>query len=116
MLFERNETVAHACDSLGNSPLHVACIHGQAAVAHLCLARDVEIDERNDAGCTPLALAASQGSVEAVRLCLEKGANVDAVDVEDNTPLHRACASCMTQRPGPIWPATSPSLEANSSP
>lgn len=91
MLVERNETVAHTCDSLGNSPLHVACIHGQAAAAHLCLARDVEIDERNDAGCTPLALAASHGSVEAVRLCLEKGASVDAVDVEANTPLHRAC-------------------------
>lgn len=104
-----------AVDSI--TPLHEACVRGQAQCVRLLLdagaqvqaatqvyvggggsARAVrsracsQVDARNVDGSTPLCDACSAGSVECVRLLLERGATADpALTSRTASPLHEAC-------------------------
>lgn len=78
-------------DDYGDTPLHIACIHGHFEIAREMLSRGADIDARNQDGQTPLTMTSSGEFTEALRahhrtLALE--ANLDSVQTE--------CASAPT--------------------
>ncbi len=77
-------------DSYGNTPLHEAAKYGCSDVAELLLAKDAEVDARNNLSMTPLHWAVSNGHVDVAKLLLQNKADVNAKDKYGTTPLHEA--------------------------
>ncbi|XP_047995023.1 ankyrin repeat domain-containing protein 27-like [Leguminivora glycinivorella] len=77
-------------DSHGLTPLHVACIHGKAAVVELLIEMNSEANATDLNECTPLHYAASRGHQNALLLLVHSGANVNQANIDKNTPLHLA--------------------------
>lgn len=78
-------------DELGQTPMVVAALAGEAEVAWALLAHGPDLMARTDRGMTPLHAAAFSGDREILEMLVENGA---AVDDQDNfahiTPLHAA--------------------------
>ncbi|CAG9786255.1 unnamed protein product [Diatraea saccharalis] len=75
-------------DSHGLTPLHVACIHGKAAIVELLIEMEADIDATDLNECSPMHYAASRGHQNALLLLLHSGANINKTNVDKNTPLH----------------------------
>lgn len=75
-------------DSHGLTPLHVACIHGKAAIVETFIEMEAEVDATDLNECTPLHYAASRGHQNALLLLLHSGANINQANIDKNTPLH----------------------------
>lgn len=92
---ERSSTrkVAERRNRLGETPLQVAAIKGDAARVKALLSGGANPNVRDNAGWTPLHEASSQGAVEVVRLLLAAGASVNAAGPDGVTPLHDAVLS-----------------------
>jgi ankyrin repeat protein len=106
-LLKQNSDLVSSRDKLGNTPLHIAALHDQLAIATLLVANGADVNARNDPdakevfsarfynkvayGETPLCLALlSFHHKELVELLLTHGADPNAiVHIQDN-PLHRA--------------------------
>jgi ankyrin repeat protein len=74
--------------SAGSTPLHVAAIHGQTAIARDLLKAGADVDALGDIGSTPLHQAAFNGHKPMVDLLLKHGADLTRKDAEHNaTPL-----------------------------
>jgi ankyrin repeat protein len=71
----------------GETPLMMAALRGNTAVAKTLLARGAKV---NREGWSPLHYAASGESTELVALLLEKGAQIDARSPNGTTPLMMA--------------------------
>lgn len=76
-----------ARDDRNDTPLIIACRHGQSEVAKLLLARRAEVDAMNLAGSTGLSCASQAGHEQIVRLLLAAGADVNRKDADGFTPL-----------------------------
>ena len=74
----------------GDSPLHIACLYGQAAVVEECIKRGADVNARDEDDSTPLHDAAAGGFEAIVAQLLLKGASTSAKDNEEDTPLHHA--------------------------
>ena len=78
-------------DKLGQTPMVVAVLEGQADVAWVLLRDGADIKARTDKGMTALHAAAFAGNVQMLELLLDNGA---AINDQDNfariTPLHAA--------------------------
>ena len=74
----------------GDSPLHIACLYGQAAVVEECIKRGADVNARDEDDSTPLHDAAAGGFDAIVAQLLLKGASTSAKDNEEDTPLHHA--------------------------
>ncbi|KAH6937994.1 hypothetical protein HPB50_006086 [Hyalomma asiaticum] len=85
--------VAERRNRLGETPLQVAAIKGDAARVKALLSGGANPNVRDNAGWTPLHEASSQGAVEVVRLLLAAGASVNAAGPDGVTPLHDAVLS-----------------------
>ncbi|KAH7964940.1 hypothetical protein HPB49_002585 [Dermacentor silvarum] len=85
--------VAERRNRLGETPLQVAAIKGDAARVKALLSGGANPNVRDNAGWTPLHEASSQGAVEVVRLLLAAGACVNAAGPDGVTPLHDAVLS-----------------------
>lgn len=72
------------------TPLHVASIHGKAAIVETLIDIGAEIDASDLNECTPLHYAASRGHQNALLLLVHSGANINRVNIDKNTPLHMA--------------------------
>ncbi|XP_013169499.1 PREDICTED: ankyrin repeat domain-containing protein 27 [Papilio xuthus] len=77
-------------DSHGLTPLHVACIHGKAAIVEILLDMGADVNATDLNECIPLHYAASRGHQNALLLLLHSGANINYPNVDKNTPLHLA--------------------------
>uniref|UniRef100_A0A7S1XVD9 Uncharacterized protein n=1 Tax=Phaeomonas parva TaxID=124430 RepID=A0A7S1XVD9_9STRA len=71
------------------SPLHVAALAGNVAVAKLLL-DGASTAQRGADGETPLHCAATEGYVDMARLLLDRGADPNLTDNDSRTPLHLA--------------------------
>ena len=89
-------------DNNQDTPLHEACIAGDAAIVEKLLIKmqseAITLIQKNDEKQLPLHFACSNNHVDAVKLILrygfpERNELVSAVDNEENTPLHLACNS-----------------------
>ena len=100
-LLEQNPELVFSKDKFGNTPLHLAALHNQPAIAALLLANGADVNARNidehripraaNAGETPLTLALlSYQHKEMLELLLTHGADVNIMLSDGDTPLHRA--------------------------
>ena len=69
---------ADVANDLGITPLSLASVNGNAAIAARLLAKGAKADAASETGVTPLMQAARSGSVELVRTLLARGADVNA--------------------------------------
>lgn len=60
-------------DDAGNTPLHIAALHGSKALVALLLDKGAEANARNGAGATPLGLALRSKRTEAADLLRQRG-------------------------------------------
>lgn len=74
-----------ARDRQGNTPLHLAALHADAAALQLLLERGADVRATNAAGAT--ALMRAVGDRRKVEILLAHGAEVNAASVSGNTPL-----------------------------
>ena len=75
----------------GSLPLHSAAWKGSVECIEILLARNMDIDARNNFGRTPLHFAAEQGNFDAVDVLLKHGARIDVKEEESQmTPLDLA--------------------------
>ncbi len=77
-------------NSLGNSLLHLAAIHGHIGLVKYMLQKENLVDIANHEGNTPLHHAASHGHDGIVEFLLQKQASVNAIDESGKTALYRA--------------------------
>ena len=71
--------------------LHSAAWKGSVECIEILLARNMDIDARNNLGRTPLHFAAEQGNFDAVDVLLRHGARIDVKEEESQmTPLDHA--------------------------
>ncbi|XP_041978328.1 ankyrin repeat domain-containing protein 27-like [Aricia agestis] len=77
-------------DSHGLTPLHVASIHGKAAIVEILIDMGANVDATDLNECTPLHYAASRGHQNALLLLLHSEAEINKTNIDKNTPLHLA--------------------------
>jgi ankyrin repeat protein len=71
----------------GWTPLHYAATGGHVAVIELLLDHHAYVDAESPNGTTPLMMAAHYGSAEAVKLLLEQGADASLKNQQGMTAL-----------------------------
>jgi uncharacterized protein len=86
-LIEIPQTNIDVINEVGETPLMIAVLKGQTALASALLARDADV---NKEGWTPLHYAATAGNTELISLLLEKHAYIDAESPNNTTPLMMA--------------------------
>ena len=106
-LLKQSHDLVSSRDKLGNTPLHIAALHDQPAIAALLVANGADVNAQNDPdasdkwaalyynkkayGETPLTLALlSFHHKEIVELLLTHGADPNVTIHIQDTPLHRA--------------------------
>jgi len=73
----------------GSSPLHVAAVYDQKAVAAFLLSRGADVNARTDAGNSPIFVAQlHDGTTDIPAMLLAAKADVMARDNDGETPLH----------------------------
>ncbi|PNF23134.1 hypothetical protein B7P43_G06700 [Cryptotermes secundus] len=79
----------------GNSPIHLAVIHGHEEVTRWLIDNGVSVDTVNKKGITPLVYATWYGYTNLVQIIAKKGANVNCRTscFNNATPLHLAVSS-----------------------
>jgi ankyrin repeat protein len=89
-LLKKNPALANARDEVGQTPLHIAALMGDAGLVELLLEKMNDVNATDEAGATALHLAAQSGHKEVAEVLLAGKANVNARDGTDQTPLHFA--------------------------
>ena len=75
----------------GVTPLYLAALEGQLAVAQLLLNRGADVNLARTDGATPLFIAALNGQLAVAQLLLDRGADVNQAETTYGvTPLHIA--------------------------
>ena len=87
LLIEWPKTDLNARNAQGESPLMLAAIKGEFALAEKMIKKGADV---NKTGWTPLHYAASTGQVNIIRLLLENHAYIDAESPNGSTPLMMA--------------------------
>ncbi|OQR90849.1 ankyrin 2,3/unc44 [Thraustotheca clavata] len=88
---------------MGWTPLHIAVLHNQAAIAACLLEHGADINAvENEMGGTPLHVAAEMGNKAMVQFLVEKGAHVSAKLKDGSTPLDTAKSSGYESELGPL--------------
>lgn len=75
----------------GFTPLHVAALHGCAALVSLLIRHGANVNARTNQSATPLHLASQNSHIQVVRFLLECNAKLNKKDHYGNTPLIQAC-------------------------
>ncbi|MHC4407098.1 MAG: ankyrin repeat domain-containing protein [Planctomycetota bacterium] len=81
-----------------NTPLHMAAVLGNFAVADVLVASGANVAARDAFDHQPLHNAAMAGNVKVVELMIDSGADVSARDDLELTPLHWAAAKGRIKR------------------
>lgn len=74
----------------GETPLHVAALHGHKDIVEFLIESGAMVDSRDNDGRTPLHPAGWAGETEVATILIRHGADVNAQDNFGDTPLHRA--------------------------
>ena len=77
----------------GNTPLHIAALHGRDAEIELLLQNGADVNARNQEGDTPLHDAALNLHIAAAELLIARGADVNAADNGGRTPIFEVARS-----------------------
>ncbi len=87
------------------TPLLLASIHGQTAIARFLIEKGANIHAGDNENSTPLHNAAASGHLEIVSLLIDKGARINQCDGNGMTALHfaasyghPACAKLLIER------------------
>ena len=86
-LLDWPSTDIEARNAEDESPLMIAALKGERAIAEKLIARDAAV---NKTGWTPLHYAATGGHLELIRLLLDHSAYIDAESPNGSTPLMMA--------------------------
>lgn len=78
------------CNSLRDTPLHLAVAQDAEEIASLLLFHGAKASARNHRGTPPLHHAAAKGNLRLVECLLDARADIDAQDDDGDTPLHGA--------------------------
>ncbi|KAF3706070.1 Ankyrin repeat domain-containing protein 27 VPS9 domain-containing protein [Channa argus] len=81
----------NSCNVDGFTPLHIAALHGHAALAALLIRHGANVNARTTQSATPLHLASQSSHIQVVRFLLECNAKLNKKDQYGNTPLIHAC-------------------------
>jgi ankyrin repeat protein len=81
----------NARDMEGITPLFMALLENQVAVAKLLLEQDIDVNIPDKDGTVPLSAAAGMGNKYLVRAMISKGCNVNYQENDGWSPLHYAC-------------------------
>ena len=87
VLLEAPDTDVECRNTADESPLMLAALRGDLAMARALIARDADV---NKTGWTPLHYAASRGQIPMIDLLLEHHAYIDAESPNRTTPLMMA--------------------------
>lgn len=79
-------------DSHGTTPLHNACLAGDAGAVEFLLKMGVDPEPRCVMGKTPMHMAAISGSAEIIEALAAAGSSPRAADRDGWTPLHDAAS------------------------
>ncbi len=71
----------------GQTPLHLAAIHGHTAIVRYLIERNALINAKDMSGATPLHNAVRYGDLDIASLLVQNGADVNAQDSIGKTPL-----------------------------
>lgn len=74
----------------GNSPLHIACMHGNLDGVPFLIQKGEKVELKNAFGQTPILLAAQEGFMPVVSFLRNIGTNIWATDEERESLLHKA--------------------------
>ena len=77
----------------GLTPLHLAFLTGNEAIARVLLENNATLKVKTAEGWTTLHCAAKRGVESAIRLCLDHGADIKARTRDGQTALHKVCKS-----------------------
>ena len=75
----------------GRSPLHLAILAEEFAVADLLLRKGAPLSAKCKSGFEPVYYAFTRANIEIAQLLLGYTANIEAEDATRNRPLHNAC-------------------------
>ncbi|XP_037785057.1 BRCA1-associated RING domain protein 1-like [Penaeus monodon] len=84
-------------NSKGETPLHVACIKGDAVKVQSLLSEGANPNTKDNAGWTPLHEACSHGFLAIAKVLLQHGAIVDVPGGNNEIPLHDAVTQGMVE-------------------
>ena len=90
VLAKHPQTQVNVQNHLGETPLMLAAIHNQLALAKLLIDRGADV---NRAGWTPLHYASTRGHRDMMRLLLDNDAYIDSESTNGTTPLMMAAYS-----------------------
>ncbi len=74
-------------DDYGDTPLHIAALHGKKKMFEFLISKGADINSRNKIGQMPLHAAARVTDIDMVSLLLKHGADINAQDDNGSTPL-----------------------------
>jgi ankyrin repeat protein len=81
----------NSMDSLGVTPLHLACEFGHLGVVELLLTHGAYIHRESNDGDTPLLYACAAESVDIARSLFSIGGRVNCRGPYGSTPVYKAC-------------------------
>jgi serpin B len=77
-------------DQTGKTPLHIAALYGQSAIAESLIRKGARVDAPDTEGRTPLYDAIAVGDMPMVELLIKEGADLKIRDARGRSPLHYA--------------------------
>lgn len=84
------EALTNVQNQKGETPLHIACLHGSEHVVRYLLTRKSQLNARNNSGETPLIYAILGGRPLITKILVEAGTDVTVKGYKD-TPLSDIC-------------------------
>jgi uncharacterized protein len=86
---EQNEielTDVNQLDWAGDSPLHIAAVHGDTEAIRVLVENGAELNARGENGLTPFHAAFMSKQAEAIKMLSELGADPNAIDAFGKKP------------------------------
>ncbi|NWH78613.1 ANR27 protein, partial [Piaya cayana] len=77
----------------GQTPLHMAALHGHAELVSLLLRHGASVSARNAKQAIPLHLACQKGHFQVVKCLMDYSTKQNKKDIYGNTPLIYACVN-----------------------